>query len=143
MVDLVRPLKLENPSEGGSSLDFGPTECRPDQDYLNSLGVAFGSGSSFLMDKIGRVIAEKYPNLYQSASYNANKTINYVELYNSNTFITANRIARYDVSYNVNLTPSQETLKIYDTDGTTILRTFTTTYTYSGVDLVSSSEVIS
>ncbi len=136
MVDLVRPLKLENG-------DFVPTETKPNEDYLNALGMAFGLDDSFIMDKIGRVIAEKYPNLYQSASYNVDKTVNYVELYNSNNFITANRIARYDVSYNVNLTPSSETLKIYDTDGTTILRTFTTTYTYSGVDLVSSSEVIS
>lgn len=41
MVDKVRPLKIENPANGGDELDFMPTEMRPDEDFAAVKGIAF------------------------------------------------------------------------------------------------------
>jgi hypothetical protein len=46
MVDKVRPLKLENPAEGGTEIDFGPTETRVDQDYLAAKGISYQGSES-------------------------------------------------------------------------------------------------
>lgn len=46
MVDKIRPLKIESPSEGGTETDFGPTETRVDQDYLAAKGVAYQGSDS-------------------------------------------------------------------------------------------------
>jgi len=41
MTDYVRPLKLENPSDGGTGFDMYPTEMNPLQDSLVVKGIAF------------------------------------------------------------------------------------------------------
>lgn len=41
MVDIVRPLKIENPSEGGGQINFMPTEVDPSEDYAAVKGIAF------------------------------------------------------------------------------------------------------
>ena len=40
MPDFVRPLKLENPSDGGTEFDSFPTEVDPNEDYTQVGGVA-------------------------------------------------------------------------------------------------------
>lgn len=138
-IDRVKALKLETTIDG-SVTDMTPRECNPVQDYLATKGVAFENLDTFLIDKVGRSIVELFPSLYQQVTYVTNDpTI--VEFFNSSSFITANRVARYDLSYtSFNLT--SEVLKIYDTDGSTILRTYTWTHTYSSNDYVSSGLVI-
>lgn len=42
-IEVCRPLKIENPASGGVTTDMYPTETNPNADYLNCLGVAFGS----------------------------------------------------------------------------------------------------
>lgn len=42
-IEVCRPLKIENPASGGVNTDMYPTETNPNTDYLNCLGVAFGS----------------------------------------------------------------------------------------------------
>jgi len=79
-------------------------------------------------------------NVWQEVTYSGD-VASYITYYNSATFITANRTARNDLTYTGdNLT--QEVLKIYASDGTTILKTYTWTHTYSSDDYVSSSMVI-
>ena len=58
-----------------------------------------------------------------------------VTYYSSSTQTTANRIMKTDLTYNTDLNPTTEVTKIYKTtDGTTILKTVTLTYTWtSGV----------
>lgn len=46
MADLVRPLKIENPAEGGTQTDEGPTEANPNQDLLSTFGLAVQDASS-------------------------------------------------------------------------------------------------
>lgn len=48
MVDLVRPLKLENPADGGTDFDSFPTEVNLTDDYINSAGVAIKDGNTLI-----------------------------------------------------------------------------------------------
>jgi hypothetical protein len=139
MADKVKFLKFENSASGGTQIDFLPTEAKPTEDYAAIKGVAFDNLDTFLMDKIGRAIVEKFPDLYHNVTYSGGDVSN-IEFFNSASFITANRVARYDLTYSSgNLT--SEVLRIYDTDGTTVLRTYTWAHTYSSGDFVSSGVV--
>lgn len=48
MVDLVRPLKLENPADGGTEFDSFPTEVNLTNDYVNSAGFAVKDGNTLI-----------------------------------------------------------------------------------------------
>jgi len=138
-IDKVKPLKIENPATGGIETDMYPTEIDPLEDYAAVKGLSFEDSDDFLVDKIGRVLAESFPDLYESATYSGD-TLTNITFYNSSSFIVANRIAKYDLSYTSdNLT--SEILYLYDVDGTTILRTFTWTHTYSS-NIFQSSQLI-
>lgn len=56
MVDLCRPLKIENPSEGGTQTDPFPTETDPAIDYLNAKGVAFEAAGTALIQGASGVL---------------------------------------------------------------------------------------
>lgn len=139
-VDKVKPLKIENPASGGTQTDSFPTETNPAQDYLAAKGIAFENLNTFLLDKIGRSLVELFPDLYQSMTYSSGDLTS-IDYYNSSSFITANRIARHELSYTAH-NCTGEVLYIYDTDGTTVLRTYTWVHTYAGNDLSSSSLII-
>lgn len=81
-------------------------------------------------------VGPRYQNLFYSSGIPVA-----VEYFSSSSFITANRVARSDLTYTGDLVTT-EALKVYDTNGTTILKTYTWTYTYSGVDFQSSALVI-
>lgn len=138
MVDKIKPLCLEELADG-SQLDHIPTEASPNEDYAAVKGIAFENLDNFLVDKVGRTIVELFPTLYQSASYSGND-LSTLAFYNSSSFIIANRIAQYDFTYSGGSLTIEE-LKIYDTDGSTILRTYTWTHTYSS-GLYQSSELV-
>lgn len=140
MADKVKPLGLENPSLGGTETSPFPTELDPNEDYVAAKGIAFENLDTFLIDKIGRSLVEKFPNLYQNITYSGNNPT-VLEFFNSASFITANRVARYDFTYTSNNLTS-EVLVIYDTNGTTVLRTYTWTHTYTSNNLTSSGLVI-
>lgn len=71
-------------------------------------------------------------NESEKPTYNANGTVNYVEFFSTSEQVTANRIFRIDMSYDAEQQPTSEVLKIYSkTDGTSILKTVTVTYTWS------------
>lgn len=40
-IDKTKPLKIENPTLGGTETDFGPTEVNPVEDHLAAKGIAF------------------------------------------------------------------------------------------------------
>jgi hypothetical protein len=139
-VDKVKPLGLENSALGGTEDIPFPTEISPSEDYIATKGIAFENTDTFLIDKIGRSLVELHPDLYQNITYTGvNPTV--VEYFNNPSFITANRIARRDNTFTSNNLTS-EVLVIYDTNGTTILRTYTWTHTYTGSNLTSSVVVI-
>jgi hypothetical protein len=64
--------------------------------------------------------------------------ISSVEFYNSATQVVGNRIMKSDLTYTSDLVTS-EAWSIYDTDGTTVLKTVTLTYTYVN-DVVTKAE---
>ena len=140
MADKVKPLKFENSATGGTQIDFLPTETKPEQDYLATKGIAYENSDNFLTDKVGRVLVERFPDLYQKVTYSSGD-VSVVEFFNNASFVTANRVARYDLTYTSgNLT--SEVLRIYDTDGSTILRTYTWTHSYVSGDFDQSTVVI-
>jgi hypothetical protein len=51
MVDKVKPLKLENPANGGSQLDFAPTAMNPSEDYANVKGLVFENDDNSRIEK--------------------------------------------------------------------------------------------
>lgn len=78
----------------------------------------------------------------EKPTYNADGTINYVEFFSSSTQTTANRTFRIDMTYNASQEPLTETLSIYSlTDGTTVLKTVTTTYNWSSNVLTNKTQV--
>lgn len=132
MVDKVKPLKYET-SVDGTEVDFSPTETDPSEDRLSAKGIAFENLNEYRLEKLGRLIHHYHPDPTHKITYKENGDVDYVEIFNG-TQITANRIAKYELAYS-GFDPSTETLKIYDTDGTTVLRTITRTLSFSGLDL--------
>ena len=82
-IQMVRPLKIENPAEGGSQTDLFPTEANPVQDYAALLGVAFGGDTGFTLAKIGRTISELMPDATYTMNYTTQGDLDYVEFFNS------------------------------------------------------------
>lgn len=134
MVDKIKPLKLED-TTSGSSFNFTPTETSPSQDYLATKGIAFENSDSFLIDKIGRELSAKVPTRYAVPTYLGNGEINTISYYNSATFVDANRIAKVTMAYDVNIDPTSEVWVYYDTDGTTVLRTVTFTFSNTSFEV--------
>src|SRR6267143_3753102 len=84
-----------------------------------------------VQDYIDRLSA---PSNSQVATYLANGEVNTVTFYSSATQITANRLYLATIGYDGSLNPTSETWQLFDTaDGTTVLKTFTFTNTFTGV----------
>jgi hypothetical protein len=81
-------------------------------------------------------------NNSQELFFNVNGTPNYIEFYSSLVRTTPNRIARIDFIFSVGQDLLQDVLKLYHTDGTTIVITVTNSYFYSGVNLSYIEQVI-
>jgi len=138
-VDKVKALKIENPAGGGVNTDPFPTETDPSVDYLAAKGIAFENLDTFLVQKVGRALVNLFPDLYQKITYTG-VLPTALEFFNSSSFVSANRVARYDFTYTGDLL-TLEVLVIYDSTGVSVLRTYTWTHTYSGFDYQSSGLV--
>src|SRR5574343_26019 len=130
VVDKVKPLKLET----GSETDFGPTEVAALEDYLATKGISFENLDDFRLEKFKRVIVESFPLTTQKITYLGNGDVDFVEYFNSATQISANRIAKITIGY-TSEDPTSETAEIFDTDGTTVARTITSSFTYTSGDV--------
>lgn len=113
----------------------------PAVDTIAGKAFSFLGLSTFLAEKVGDILGFRKPDFSDAPSFNANGTINFVEWFNGATQITSQRRARVDFTYDVNLDPATEVWKIYDTNGTTILRTVTYTYTFVANVLTKTVEV--
>lgn len=143
MIDRVKPLKIENSATGGTQIDPYPTETNPLQDYIAVKGIAFENLDTFLIEKLGRTLSLQTPDDSQATTYLANGEVDYVEYYSSASQITTNRIAKVTIGYDGSLNPTSETWLIYNTNGTTVLRTITLTHSFTGVDLTNTVQVTS
>jgi len=111
------------------SIELESEEIKPSSDFLATKGISFESLDTHLIEKIGGIIKQTIPSHTCKPTY-VNENISSLEVFNGFTQTTPNRIAKNDVSYTNDLVTS-EALKIYDpADGTTVLRTITTAYTY-------------
>ena len=136
-IEKVKPLKIE-PLEG----DQFPTEADASEDYLSAKGMAFEGLDIFLAEKVGGVIKFTTPDASLKPVFLGNGELDYVEVYEGATQVTANRRVRIDMTYDGSLNPTVEAWKFYSpSDGTTVLRTITVTHTWSGFDLTKSTEV--
>ena len=48
MTDFVRPLKLENPQDGGTEIDIWPTELDPTEDSIMTYGIGLVGSDVFI-----------------------------------------------------------------------------------------------
>ena len=105
-----------------------------DDSYLRNTIV--GKNLQAWIDRLYEESESEKPN------YNSNGTINYVEFFSSSSQVTANRTFRIDMTYNASQEPLTETLYIYSLlDGTTVLKTVTTTYTWASNVLTNKTQV--
>lgn len=80
----------------------------------------------------------------EKPTYNADGTINYIEFFSTSSQVTANRTFKISLTYDANQQPLTETLLIYSkTDGTSVLKTVTKTYTWSGSVFTNKTQVTS
>lgn len=63
--------------------------------------------------------------------------------YSSDTQTEANRVGHSSITYNGSDQPTSAVYTIYKNDGTTVLRTITVSYTWSGDDLTNISRTVS
>ncbi len=73
-------------------------------------------------------------DLSQKVTYLSNGEVSFIEFFKTSSQITANRTARVDITYS-GQDVTKETWKLYDVDGTTILKTIVFDYTYVTNDL--------
>lgn len=139
-VDKVKPLKMEDPTSG-TETDAAPTETDPSEDYLATKGIAFENLDTHLAQKVGGVLKFTVPDCSYKPTFLGNGDLDFQETFEGATQTTPNRRVRTDMTYSSGL-PATEVVKIYDpADGTTILRTITITYTFSGGALTNAVEV--
>lgn len=77
------------------------------------------------------------PTISQAPTYLGNGEVDYIEFFRTSSQITSNRAYRIDITYDGSLNPTSEVWKLYDTDGTTILKTVTFTNAFTGVNFTS------
>lgn len=127
-------------ADGEPMTDLVSTEANPAADYAALKGIAFENSDNYRVEKIERSILEAYPDASVKVTYTSNNPT-LIEYFTTSTQITTNRIASVDITYSSN-NPATEVLKVYlASNGTTVVRTITKTYTYSGNNLQSYTEV--
>lgn len=133
----IKPLKLSDDNE-----DFAlPKEVDPSDDHLSAKGLAFEDLEAYQLSKIERVILQNYPDGSVKYTY-TDDLVTLVEFFITASQFTANRIASITMAYDSEEKVTSETYRIYDSsDGTTVVRTVTRTYTYSGDEIESYTEV--
>lgn len=83
-----------------------------------------------------QAILDKYygPTNSEKATYLGNGELDYIEFFSSATQTTGNRIAKATFTYDGSLNPTSEVLQLFDTNGTTVLKTVTFTHTFVSSD---------
>lgn len=76
----------------------------------------------------------------QKVTYSGDN-ISSIEFYVTAAQLLTDRVVKVEISYTSG-NPTSEVWSLYDSDGTTILETRTVTYTYTGDNITSASEVI-
>lgn len=147
MIDKSKAFEVENGvilNEGGSGLFTGFDAPIGKAAPLNSLYMRsngetwfkYGSGNDdWLLLNVGDRGTQT-----QLVEY-TNGLPTTITLFRNATQTTPNRYAMVVISY-TDGTPTSETTTVYDTDGTTVLKALTNSYTFSGIDLTNISEAI-
>lgn len=118
--------------EVGGVEDFENTERVLDTDIVKINKANTVIADDFLSDFLERFGGK---DVSSKPEYLGNGDVDKITFYSSGTQITANRVAQAQLSYSSG-EPSTEVWTIYDTaDGTTVLKTITYTYTFTGDDI--------
>ena len=136
MVDKVKPLKVES-SALGTEEDSFPTETNPQEDYLAAKGLSFEALDTHLAEKVGNVLKFTIPDHRVDATYNSQGEVTLLEYFKTSD---DSLFMAKEMTYSSGFL-STEVIKIFASDETTILRTITHTYTYSGDSLSSVASV--
>lgn len=96
---------------------------------------------------VGTDIGDAWNRIYnatlsQKPNFNGDGTINYIEYFATSSQVTSNRVAKSQMTYSSGY-PATETVYLYSlTDGTTILKTITRTFTFSGDTLTKIEQAV-
>lgn len=124
----IKPLKLE----AGRLQQLDPLV-----DTASAKGLFFLGDPNYVAEKVGSLLGFRKPDFSAAYNFASNGQLNYVEFFITNSQITGNRRARADLSYTSSGLPLTETWRIYDQDGTAVLRTVTYTYAFTSTGLPS------
>lgn len=84
-----------------------------------------------------------WPTTSRLPVFAANGTITSVTFFQGSTQNTINRMAQVTLTYDANLDPATETTVLYSlTDGTTVLKTITKTFTFTAGVLANVTQVV-
>ena len=150
--DKVLPLKVENSIDGTES-DFLPTELNPDEDYISAKGITFENSDDQIIHitdneitfedtingirKFSSISSEVLRSNHQTFTYTLGNVSNYTCWVNSEQ---TQKIRENNYTYSSGKVLTDQ-LKIYDVNGN-LLFTYTETYTYSGINILSISGVL-
>lgn len=117
----------------------GATEFDYHKEHLplaEDVGVTVSTANTLVGDDLQDILNKMArPTVSQVPVYLGNGDIDLITFYKNSTQTTPNRIAVMQLTYASGL-PSTETWTIYsDTDGTTVLKTFARTYTWTSGNL--------
>ena len=133
-----RASKFRKKSDAGVEKTIGPQDA-------NEVPTAVTTADNALVGSDIQAILNKYfgPTNSEKATYLGNGEVDFVEFFSNPSQVVANRVAKVTFTYDGNLNPTGEVLLLYDTDGTTVLKTVTFTHTFTGTDYTNTTQVTS
>jgi len=115
----------------------------PKVSTLVAANALVGSGTVSATTELQEVLNRlAWPTVSQASVFAGDGTLTSVTYYQNSSQITANRMAVISMTYDANLNPATETLTFYNlSDGTTVIKTVTKTYTFTNMILTNITQV--
>jgi hypothetical protein len=134
----ARSGKIKQKTSAGVEKTVGPQ-------VASEIDVNTTTADNTLVGATTQAILDKYfgPTNSELPTYLANGEVNFIEYFKSATQTTGNRIAKVTFTYDASLNPTTETLQLFDTDGTTVLKTVTYTHTFVSSEFTKTTQVTS
>lgn len=133
-----RATKFRKKGSAGVEKTVGPQEAF-------EVDTATAVADNVLVGSTVQAILNKYygPTNSEKATYLGNGEVDFIEFFSTPTQVVANRVAKATFTYDGNLNPTSEAIQLYDTNGTTVLKTLTFTHTFIGGDYDKTTQVTS
>jgi len=121
----------------------GTEYMEPIEDSIDTPNVELDSSNNTLVgETIGEFLNRMYGKTVSEKLTYSGVDVDYVEYFSTSSQITANRLAKVELTLDSELDLTTETIYLYSTDdGTTVLKTITRSMTYSDHNLTNTEQV--